>query len=123
MALSNQDKTDVRAMIAEGVAEALKEYSMPSTRISFSLSQKIGFSSFLLASVVAIGGAIIGGSIYVHKSIADARVEMADVKGEVRALGVLIEERIPAKQSTTAATATDTHSSKPPTTRDDHATP
>lgn len=46
MALSNQDKIDIRAMIAEGVAEALKDYSMPSTRISFSLSQKIGFASF-----------------------------------------------------------------------------
>ena len=123
MALSNQDKKDIKAMIAEGVAEALKDYSMPSTRISFSLSQKIAFASFLLASVAAIGGAIIGGSIYVHKSIADSRVEMANVRGEVRSLGVLIGERLPAKQSTTAATSPDTRSSTPPTATDDPVEP
>jgi len=68
-------------------------------------------ASFLLASVAAIGGAIIGGSIYVQKSIVDVRFAMADVRGEVRSIGHLIQERIPARQSTTAATATETHSS------------
>ncbi|WP_140722573.1 hypothetical protein [Pseudomonas sp. Hp2] len=113
MALSNQDKLDIKAMIAEGVAAGLKDYSIPVGKISFSTGQVVAIVSVIFAGVIAVGGAIIGGSIYVHHGL-------GKVEAEVAALSVKVDERLPAQQS---PTSTDSGSSKPPTTKDDPATP
>jgi len=113
MALSNQDKLDIKAMIAEGVAEGLKDYSIPVGKISFSTGQVVAIVSVIFAGVIAVGGAIIGGSIYVHHGL-------GKVEAEVAALSVKVDERLPVKQP---PTSTDTRSSKPPTARDDPSKP
>lgn len=113
MALSNQDKLDIKAMIAEGVAEGLKEYSIPVGKISFSTGQVVAIVSVIFAGVIAVGGAIIGGSIYVHHGL-------GKVEAEVAALSVKVDERLPAQQT---STSTDSGSSTPPTTKDDPVEP
>lgn len=113
MALSNQDKLDIKAMIAEGVAEGLKDYSIPVGKISFSTGQVVAIVSVIFAGVIAVGGAIIGGSIYVHHGL-------GKVEAEVAALSMKVDERLPAKQS---SISTDTRSSTPPTATNDPAKP
>lgn len=104
MALSNQDKLDIKAMIAEGVVEGLKNHTVPVGKISFSSLQ-----------VVAIVLAILAGAGTVYAG-------MVSVKTELASLSTKLDERLPPKQYA-PPTSTDNGSSTQPTATDDPATP